>query len=204
MDDSTEQGGSGGGFEDPTAPTWATPDPTQPIPSPQPPVTPPSPYAAPEPYVAPPPPQAAPYGQAPYGQPPQPGPYGQPPYGQPPQPAPYGQPPYGQNPYGQSPYPPPPVPYGAPQQNNGALTLTIVSAVATVMCCLLCLPALIFGIVALSKQSTDPQASARMTRYGWIALGVCVALAVLLVVVFVALGVFGAFDASTSYDYEGL
>ena len=58
--------------------------------------------------------------------------------------------------------------------------------------------------MALSKQSTDPQASARMTRYGWIALGICVALAVLLVVVFVALGVFGAFDASTSYDYEGL
>ena len=88
--------------------------------------------------------------------------------------------------------------------DTGALTLTIVSAVATVMCCLLCLPALIFGIVALSKQSTDPQASARMTRYGWIALGICVALAVLLVVVFVALGVFGAFDASTSYDYERL
>jgi hypothetical protein len=195
MDDSTEQGGSRGGFEDPTTPTWATPDPTQPIPSPQPPVTPPSPYAAPEPYVAPQPPVAAPYGEPPYGQ----APYGQPPYGQPPQAAPYGQPPYGQNPY-----PPPPVPYGAPQQNNGALTLTIVSAVATVMCCLLCLPSLIFGIVALSKQSTDPQASARMTRYGWIALGICVALAVVLVVVVVALGVFGAFDASTSYDYEGL
>ena len=195
MDDSTEQGGTGGGFEDPTAPTWATPDPTQPIPSSQPPVTPPSPYAAPEPYVAPQPPAAAPYGQPPYGQ----APYGQAPYGRPVRQAPYGQPPYGQ-----SPYPPPPVPYGAPQQNNGALTLTIVSAVATVMCCLLCLPSLIFGIVALSKQSTDPQASARMTRYGWIALGICVALAVVLVVVFVALGVFGAFDASTSYDYEGL
>ena len=145
----------------------------------------------------------------PYGQPPEAAPYGQPPYGQPPQAAPYGQPPYGQtpygqNPYGQSPYPPPPVPYGAPQQNKGALTLTIVSGVATVMCCLLCLPALIFGIVALTKQSTDPQGSARMTRYGWIAFGICVALAVLLVVVFVALRAFGAFDASTSYDYEGL
>ena len=33
-------------------------------------------------------------------------------------------------------------------------------------------PALIFGIVGLSKQSTDPEGSARMTRYGWIAFGV--------------------------------
>ncbi len=141
------------------------------------------------------PPTASPYGQAPYGQ----APYGQAPYGQ----APYGQTPYGQA-YGQSPYPPPPVPYGAPQQNSGALTLTIVSAIATVTCCLLCAPSLIFGIVALSKQSTDPQASARMTRYGWIAFGISLAIGVVLAVAFVAFGSIGAFDGSTTSDYEGL
>ena len=72
------------------------------------------------------------------------------------------------------------------------------------MCCLLCAPALIFGIVALSKQSTDPLGSARMTRYGWIALGVTVLLAILLVVAFFAFGMAGAFDSGSSYDYEGL
>lgn len=209
MNDSTEQGGTGEGFQDPTAPTWGTPEPTQPIPSPEPPVTPPSPYAAPAPYAAPQPPELpaapAPYGQPPYEQPSYgQAPYGQPPYGQ----APYGQAPYGQTPYGQaygqSPYPPPPVPYGAPQQNSGALTLTIVSAIATVTCCLLCAPSLIFGIVALSKQSTDPQASARMTRYGWIAFGISLAIGVVLAVAFVAFGSIGAFEGSTTSDYEGL
>lgn len=231
MNDDTSAGGGEGGFDDPTAPSWSSPpqagqtqpvpagDPTRPIgvepaAAAEPPVTPPSPYAAPQPPAqapaAPdpwagqqpssgPPPYPPQPTQQPYGE----QPYGQPAYGQ----TPYGQQPYGQVDYGQSPYAP--SPYGSPfptqpQQNNTALALTITSAVATVLCCLVCLPALIFGIVALSKQSTDPQASLRMTRYGWIALGITAALGVLIVLGFFALGLSGVFDDSGTYDYDGL
>ena len=200
MNDSTEPGRTGDGFDDPTAPARAVPEPappTQPIPS-EDPVAPPSPYAAPQ--VLP-----APYGQNPYAQ----GPYQQQPYGQAPhQPQPHdptaygsasGQSPYAPSPYG-SPFPAPP----QPGQNTGALALTITSAVASALCCLLCVPALIFGIVALSKQSSDPVGSARMTRYGWVALGITLAVGILLVVGFVALAVAGAFEGSGSSGYGGL
>jgi hypothetical protein len=120
MSDSTEPGGTGDGFDDPTAPAWASPEPaapTQPIPS-EPPVAPPSPYVAPQPAASPEPHPPAPHGQDPYGQ----DPYGQDPYGQ----NPYGQPPYPQQPYPQQPYDPAttgqdhiqspyaPSPYGSP------------------------------------------------------------------------------------------
>jgi hypothetical protein len=193
----------GAGFPDPTAPTWASSDPTQPIPAPPPPVTPPSPYAAP-PAGAPaaPPAGAAPadsYPQPPYGQPP----YGQPEYGQ----QPYAQPQYAPQPYAQQPYGQPAYgypPYGAqPERSNGAVVLTIVSAVATAMCCLLFTPSLVFGIVALTKQSTDPAGSARLTRYGWIAGAITLGLGILAVILFVALGAFSSIGGSTSYEFDG-
>lgn len=198
----------GAGFPDPTAPTWASSDPTQPIPATPPPVTPPSPYAAPPAG----PPVAPPAGAAPAGPYPQP-PYGQPGYGQPeytqqpyaqPQyaPQPYGQQPYGQPPYGQPTYGYPP--YGAPpERNNGAVVLTIVAAVATAMCCLLFTPSLVFGIVALTKQSTDPVGSARLTRYGWIAGAITLGLGILAVILFFALGAFSSIGGSTSYEFDG-
>ena len=129
------------------------------------------------------PPTAPAYGQQPYGQ----QPYGQP----------YGQQPYGQPAYG---YPP----YGAPpERNNGAVVLTIVAAVATAMCCLLFTPSLVFGIVALTKQSTDPVGSARLTRYGWIAGAITLGLGILAVVLFFALGAFSSIGGSTSYEFDG-
>ncbi len=205
MNDSTDPARSGDGFDDPTAPAWASPPPappTQPLPS-GPPVTPPSPYPAPDAGRAPDP--WAPVDQPPYPQQPQgssphdSSPYGSPPYGQPG----YPQQPYGSTPYGLPPYPAPPSPYGAPPPANTALALTIVSAIATLLCCLFCLPSLIIGIVALSKQATDPHGAARLTRWGWIVLGIMAVVAVVVGVTFIGLGAAaGAFD-SGSYDYQG-
>lgn len=223
MTDGTDPG-SGSGFPDPTAPPWGSAEPTQPIPGTEPaaatspdavpPTAPlavdpwaggsPGPAQYPPPSYPPPgtdygqpapsPYEQMPYGQARYGQ----APYGQAPYGQ----APYGQAPYGQTPYGQAPYGY--SPYEAqPRSNGGALVLTIVAAVATAMCCLLFTPSLVLGIVALSKQSTDPAASARLTRYGWVAAGICVVLGILAVVLFIAFGTFSSIGGSSSYQFDG-
>ena len=222
MTESSDPDRTDGGFDDPPAPPWSNPDaesrtepsgptdatppvgtgaPTQPIPAPAPPVEPfgAAPFgqgpAAETPY---PPPTG--YGQAPYGQ----APYGEAPYGQlGPAQTPYGQQPYGSTAYGQQPYSLPPAPYGPPPQNGSALALTIVSAIGTVLCCLLCLPSLILGIVALSKHSTDPNGAARLARWGWFALAGAVVLVVVGILAFFALGVAGAFD-SGAYDYEGV
>ncbi len=199
MDDSTDPARSGEGFEDPTAPAWASPPPappTEPLPS-GPPVSPPSPYTAPDAGGAPDP--WAPVGQPPSGQPPQDSPYGANSYAQPG----YVQHPYGSTAYGQAPYALPPVPYGTPPPTNTALPLTIVSAIATVFCCLLSLPSLIIGIVALSKQATDPYGAAKLTRWGWIILGITAVVAVVGVVAFFALGAAAGMFDSGSYDYQG-
>jgi hypothetical protein len=222
MTDSTDPARPGDGFEDPTAPSWASPPPGPPAPPPpsDPPVAPPSPYGAPDtgrapdPWApvdqrpCPPPPQDNPYGAAPYGPP---GhaqqPYGSTAYDQSPYtlpPAPYGSPP---GPYGSppGPYGSPPVPhapYGAPPtQNSSAVVLTVVSGIATALCCLLGLPSLVMGIVALNRRATDPPGSARMTRYGWITFGVLVAVGVVAVVV---IGALGSFSDGTVNDFEGL
>jgi len=193
---------------DPTAPSdagWSAPapessssDPAPDAPAPQ--VAQPSPYEAPPASAEAPP---SPYDAQQLAQPPvygsQPTPYGQPasPYGQ--QPDPYGAPPaYGQPQpgYGPGPY------AAAPQTNGSALALTIISAIGALSCCLITLPSLIFGIIALSKQSSDPVQSAKMAKYGWIAFGICVALAVLAAIGFFAAGSAGWFDDGGYSDYE--
>ncbi len=193
---------------DTTAPSdagWSAPAPESPssdpapdAPAPQ--VAQPSPYEAPPASAEAPP---SPYDAQQLAQPPvygsQPTPYGQPasPYGQ--QPDPYGAPPaYGQPQpgYGPGPY------AAAPQTNGSALALTIISAIGALSCCLITLPSLIFGIIALSKQSSDPVQSAKMAKYGWIAFGICVALAVLAAIGFFAAGSAGWFDDGGYSDYE--
>ena len=142
--------------------------PTQPVPI-EPPVTPPSPYAppdagAPDPW-APPPADPAPYGPPgsatnPYGT--GPSPDEQPAWVQ----QPYGSTAYGQAPYALPPasYAPPPGKYAPPPaKNTSTVVLTILSGVATVLCCLLGLPSLVLGVVALTRQSTDPGSAARLT-----------------------------------------
>jgi hypothetical protein len=99
-------------------------------------------------------------------------------------------------------YQPPPAAYPGyqqPQQNTGALVLTIVSG-ATLLFCggLLVIPALILGILGLTRQSTDPEGSQRMTRYGWWAYVAGVVVTILTVIVVVAVII--ASSGSTSFD----
>lgn len=176
----------------------------------------PPPY--PQEYGAPPPPP--PQGAATFGTPPPPpplSPYATPGQGTPPSPdesaSPYGGSPYGGSPAsgspsGAAPYGMPASPYGtpppayyqsaAPQSNTSALVLTIVSAIGTLSCCLP-LPALILGIMALTKQSTEPEQSAKLAKYGWITFGVMVALAVIAFIAF--MGFFFVSSSTTTSDF---
>jgi hypothetical protein len=161
-----------------------------------------------------------PYGQDPYGQ----GSYGQggagqdqpyPAYGQQPQGT--GYPEYGPQGASGPGYPAPAPPagyptpyqpaygaapaYAAPRQNTGALVLTIVSGVTLVFCGgLLVIPALILGIIGLTKQNEDPEGSSRMTRYGWWAYAAGVAVTIIAAIAI--LGFFIAAASSTS-SYSG-
>lgn len=166
--------------------------------------------------------QAPRYEQPTYTQPS----YGLPSYDQQP-PSPYGAPPAG-SPYGTPPAPPaapipaagpaapppgtpgeypyaaPPVGYGPPPSNTSAIILTVVSGFALVACCgVLQLPALAMGIIALTRQSTDPAGSARMARRGWIAFGIGIGVMVLIAVGYVALGVSGVFGGGVTSPYGG-
>ncbi|QIM21821.1 hypothetical protein G7075_12940 [Phycicoccus sp. HDW14] len=83
--------------------------------------------------------------------------------------------------------------------------LTILTGVLTVFCCsLLTVPALVLGIVGLTKQDNDPEGSRRMTRFGWIAFSVGIGLTVLGFILLIAYGV-ATGDTSTSFDsgYDG-
>jgi hypothetical protein len=124
----------------------------------------------------------------PHGQPPaQPYPYGQPPaqpYGQPQQA--YGQqyPVYSQQPYATGP---------RQEANASAIVLTILSGITMLSTCFFIgIPSLIFGIMALTSNSTDPEGSRKKTKTGWIIfaanVGVVVLLAVVAFVVFIATG----------------
>lgn len=156
---------------DPDAPQESGPsDPTAPTPQWQQPTTPPP----------------APGSEAPYGTPPPPSPY--PTQDQPTQGQPEGQ--YGASPYGApaSPYGTPPPNYyqsGPAQSNTSALILTILSGIGMFTCCGVTIVGLILGIIALTKQATDPVQSAKLTKWGWIAFGVGLVLAVLALVLYI-------------------
>jgi hypothetical protein len=176
-------------FNDPTAPVWA--DPTTPIPSTPPvPPTPPGtayprgdqsadPYAHSQPSASDAPPSnpyaqqppAQPYGQQPpdYGQQ-QPGYSQQPGYGQPG----YGQPPpaYGQQTYATGPH---------SETNASAIVLTIVSGVVMLSTCFVIgIPSLIFGIMGLTSNATDPAGSRKKAKTGWILFAINFGVVVLL------------------------
>ena len=166
---------SGSDFSDPTAPVWA--DPTAAVPAP------PSP-----------PPENNPYGQQPPA----------PPYGQQPPAPPYGQqppaPPYGQQPptYNQQYYA-----TGAATvpSNTSAIILTIVSGVSMLGSAFVVgIPSLIFGIMALTSNSTDPVGSRKKSRIGWILYAVNAGVVVILVIIAI-IGLI-AFSGSNSIDFN--
>jgi hypothetical protein len=161
-------------YSDPTAPYPQQYSPQDAGPTPPPSAA--SPYGTPGPSATGPTTPAGPYDTpAPYGAP---GPYGA-------QGAPYGTPPPA---YYQS---------APPQSNTSALVLTIVSAIGTLSCCLP-LPALILGILALTKQSTEPDRSAQLAKYGWITFGAMFALAAIAFIAFIG---FSVITSSTTSDF---
>lgn len=203
-------------YRDPTAAPPLPDEPAPPADATQPVGTETRPFTPPEP---PPPPVGAggppapsvpgPYGApapgAPYGSPP-PAPYAAPvpAYGAPPPAAPYGSPalPPPPSPYGVSPYAQAPTGYVPPRTNVSALVLTILSGLLLLSCSVLHLVSLVLAIMALTRQAHDPAGSASLARKGWWAFGVALAVEVLAVVGFVALGVSGAFDSGSS-SYSG-
>lgn len=201
---------SGSVFNDPTAPVWA--DPTAPIPAtpaaevpsawvqdtPEAPLVPPAPPGVSSPYgQQPPTSQAVPPVSNPYAQQPPAAPYAQPvsdPYGQQFPAPPYGQqypaPPYGQQYYAA----------GAPAvpSNTSAVVLTIVSGVSMLGTAFLVgIPSLIFGIMALTSNTTDPVGSRKKSRIGWIIFAVNVSILILLIVGAIALFVVSGTSSST-------
>jgi len=202
-------------FSDPTAPVWA--DPTTPLPArPTPPGAAepqdevPSTTAGEQPTPPPPPSPGNPHAQQPaqppnqpYGQQPPSQPYGQQPpsqpYGQQSPPQPYGQqqgaqyPGYGQQTYSTGPH---------SETNASAIVLTIVSGLIMFSTCFtIGIPSLIFGIMALTSNNTDPEGSRKKAKTGWIIFAVNVGVVVLLAIVgfglLVATG--NNFDNSSSY-----
>lgn len=102
----------------------------------------------------------------------------------------------------------PPPGYGAaPTQNTSALVLTIISGITTVTCCLPGIIPLIFGILALTKNSTDPEGSRKMAKWGWIAYAACIILSILAVVAFIVVGAStgmfddGGYGSDSDYTY---
>ena len=98
-----------------------------------------------------------------------------------------------------------PNPFGTPppstQPNTSAIVLTVLSGVATlsVYCACIGLPSLIFGILGITKQSTDPEGAARMTKIGWIVFGVTTLLTVLAIAGLIAAAVMSESSSPSTY-----
>ena len=136
------------------------------------------------------------------------GPYSQDPYVQhrPSQPA-YEPPPPGMPhgypqgmPPGQAPYPgqlppgamPPPFAYPVPTPPNSSAIVLVVLSGLTILsgyCCIIGIGPLIFGILGITQQSTDPDNAARMTKYGWILFAAMTLLLVLAFVLFIVFAI---------------
>jgi hypothetical protein len=94
----------------------------------------------------------------------------------------YGQPQYGQQypAYGQSPY----ATGATAPSNTSAIILTIVSGVSMLSSVFLVgIPSLIFGIMALTSNTTDPVGSRKKARTGWIIFAVNAGIVALLVII---------------------
>lgn len=205
-------------LRDPTSPDWSSTeddgDASQaPAPHPEPGEPPPPPASGAEPPPAsgaepPPPPYAAP--ASPYDD--RPSPYGVPvnPYATDPGaggPAAPGRPepnPYAVDPrtpaspgayWAGAPGGPAAWPTSAPARSNApAVVLLVLSAVLVLLCCLTQIPSLILAIVSLSKKDVDPEGAARMVKYGWIAFGAGLAIALVGIGGLVAMGMFSTAD----------
>ena len=206
------------GTSDPTAPIWS--DPTSPLSkepagsASEPPVPPVSPSAPTPPPVAPPAPSSSPAN--PYGEQP-PSPYATPQPGpDPPQAGGYPQQGYPQQGYPQQGYgqqqywaqhgaqPGTPAyyrnPAGVAPTNTSAIVLTVVSALATLSTCVIGIPSLIIGILALTSNSTDPVGSRRKSRTGWIVFGVNAGVVILIAAALITIAIVSGNNSSNQLD----
>lgn len=105
----------------------------------------------------------------------------------------YGQPypAYGQQPYGT----------GAPAEPNvSAIILTILSGLS-LSTCVIGIPSLIIGIMALSSNRTDPVGSRKMAKTGWIVYAInagVVAISTVLAVIFIVVFVVAFAEPTTT------
>lgn len=100
-----------------------------------------------------------------------------------------------------SPYATPPAGYPSRPSNASAIVLSVLSGLMVLSCCgVLLVPALVFGILGITRQSTDPVGAASATRKGWIAfavgVGVTVVAGIAWVVVTLVLSTGGSSDLS--------
>lgn len=88
----------------------------------------------------------------------------------------------------QPPGPPLPPPYaypmGAPTPTNTSAIVLIVLSSLTIFtgyCCYIGIPGLVLGILGVTKQATDPEGAAKLTKIGWISFGALIGLTLLAV-----------------------
>jgi hypothetical protein len=83
--------------------------------------------------------------------------------------------------------------YAAPvaPTNVSAIVLTVIAGLLTISCyfSLAGIPGLVLGIIALTQNNSDPAGSRRMSKIGWIVLGVVAVLHVIVYVVLIAMAV---------------
>lgn len=84
--------------------------------------------------------------------------------------------------------------YGNPTPaNTSAIVLSVISGVLTIsgVCCVVGLVPLIFGVLGITQNASDPEHARKMTRIGWIVLvllSLLVVLAIIGAVLFVTMG----------------
>ena len=79
--------------------------------------------------------------------------------------------------------------------------LTVVSVIAMMSTCVIGIPSLIFGIMALTSNSTDPVGSRKKSRTGWIVFAVNAGVVALLAVAALAALIIGSIS-STNSDFS--
>jgi hypothetical protein len=84
-----------------------------------------------------------------------------------------------------TPLPPPyAYPMGAPTPTNTSAIVLIVLSSLTIFtgyCCYIGIPGLVLGILGVTKQATDPEGAAKLTKIGWISFGALIGLTLLAV-----------------------
>lgn len=90
-------------------------------------------------------------------------------------------------PPGAPPGPPPQYVYQAQPPNTSAIVLTVVSGiyVITGYCCPIGIAPLILGILGISKNASDPEGAASLTKTGWIIFAALNVVLVIAAVIFV-------------------